>query len=610
MIAEGRSMLMPRSFLCLALLGSVAAFVACGSDKHSGGGDPNFGNAGSGPTLETGTGGSLSVDVSPAGGAGGAGGDDCERDVSLTAVTLGAPAPFDLIIVADHSQSLAWSRDELSAGLKGLLEDARGRDVRIFLLTPTQYGASSAEAEMPLSGMSVVDWKDPATGQAYTNAMTTFVKSCTDPSGAPMACPDSKATTPYKAEGTWRFDMPAPIATLRADMSEAEFAAQQMAVSDAILAIGGTGSPYEQPLCTLARYVSQPPEKLPKNAVFLLISDEDDSSVPNKCLAGYHAELTQSRSEASTTPCSSNCDTYRYYADGDSSSKTMTFTCAAFDDTGKEIPGTELESTAYQGTPSCAEVQAGACTDDEEKTVSNFCAGGSRVVSCVRGCSPNAVTCSVDLPDASVNACTQAFSKNGIQYANLAAYCKAIGWGSSFSNCRGGGLDIEYVDTVSGGYSPQPLTAGSTAADIGSYFKTRADAAFGTSSYLVEAIVFDPAFSCALGAGQSYATTLAGVVGDRKRLFPLCQPYAPALDGVLSFAQTLVQTSFPLALKPDEQVTFVHVTDQFGAERALGPSEFTYDSTTQILKVQPSSLNATDRTLRVEITSDCRPIVK
>lgn len=610
MLADARLMLVPRSFLWLALLGAVAALPACGSDKHSGGGDPVPSSAGSGPILETGTGGSLSVDVSPLGGAAGAGGEDCERDVSLTAVTLGAPAPFDLVIVADHSQSLAWSRDELAEGLKGLLEDARGRDVRIFILTPTQYGASSAEAQMPLGGTSVVDWKDPATGQAYTNAMTTFVKSCTDPSGGPIACPASNEMTPHKEEGTWRFDMPAPIATLRTDMNEAEFAAQQTAVADAILAIGGTGSPYEQPLCTLSRYVSQAPEKLPKNAVFLLISDEDDTSAPNKCLVGYHSEVTQTKSEASATPCSASCDTYRYSADGASNNKTLTFNCAAFDDTGKEIAGTELENTAYQGTPSCAEVQAGACTADEEKTVLNFCAGGSRVVSCVRGCLPNASTCSVDLADPNVNPCTQAFSKNGIEYANLAAYCKAVGFGSSFSNCRGGGLDITYVDTVSGSYAPEPLTPAATAADLGRYFRARADATFGSSNYLVEGIIFDPAFSCALGAGQSYGTTLAGVVGDRKRLFPLCEPYAPALDGVLSFAQTLVQTSFSLALEADEQVTFVHVTDQFGAERALGPSEFTYDRTTRILAILPSSLNASDRTLRVEITSDCRPIIK
>jgi hypothetical protein len=216
----------------------------------------------------------------------------------------------------------------------------------------------------------------------------------------------------------------------------------------------------------------------------------------------------------------------------------------------------------------------------------------------------------VDLPDATVNPCTQAFSKNGTRYDNLAAYCKATGFGSSFSNCRGGGLDIGYADSFSGSYVPTALTPGTTAADIGNYFKTRADSAFGRSSYLVEAIVFDPAFSCSLGAGQSYATTIAGVVGDRNHVFPLCEPYAPALKGVLSFAQALVQTSFPVTLQPDEHVTFVHVTDQSGVERPLAPTEFNYDRATGTLNIQPTSLTGADRTLRVEITSDCRPIIR
>jgi len=592
--------------LVATALASVAALGACGSEAGTGGGG---GTGGAEIVVGTsGSGGSISVDVRAPAGAGG--GDDCHRDVSLTAVTIGAPAPFDLIIVADHSQSLAWSREELSKGLKGLLDDVRGRDVRIFLLTPTQYGASSANAVMPLSNVSVVDWQDPATGMAYSNAMTTFVESCTDPGGTPITCPDGKAMTPYKVEGTWRFDMPDPIAKLRADMTETEFSAEQKAVADAILAIGGTGSPYEQPLCTLARYVSQAPEKLPKNAVFLLISDEDDKSTPNKCLASFTSEMKLIKTEASLTPCNSNCDTYRYYADGDTSNKTFTFKCAAFDDTGKEISGTEQENTAYQGTPSCAEVQPGTCTDEEAKTAGFFCASGSSLVSCVRGCLPNASTCSVDLADGAVNPCTQSFTKNGVKYDNLAAYCKASGFGSSFGNCRGGGLDIGYIDTLSGSYVPTALTPGTTAADIGTYFKTRADVAFGRSSYLVEAIVFDPAFPCALGAGQSYASTLATLVGDRSHVFPLCEPYAPALKGVLSFAQALVQTSFPVMLQPDEQVTSVQVTDQGGSERALAPAEFSYDRKTGTLQIEPSSLNATDKTLRVEITSDCRPIIK
>jgi hypothetical protein len=45
----------------------------------------------------------------------------CSRTVSLRGVTIARPVPFDVVIVADNSDSLSWSRDSLSAGLANLL---------------------------------------------------------------------------------------------------------------------------------------------------------------------------------------------------------------------------------------------------------------------------------------------------------------------------------------------------------------------------------------------------------------------------------------------------------------------------------------------------------
>jgi hypothetical protein len=533
--------------------------------------------------------------------------DACHRDVGLTAVTLGDAEPFDLVIVADHSQSLAWSRDELSNGLRTLLEDVKGRSVRVFVLTPTQYGASSAAAQMPLSGDPVVAWQDPATGKPYTNEMTTYTESCTDPtSGATITCPDSKGPTPYDKKGSWQFKMPAPIAVLTPDMTDAEFTAEEQSVSTAILAIGGTGSPQEQPLCTLSRYVSQNPASLPKNVVFLVISDEDDVSTPAQCLAGFKADLEVTKTEASSSPCSSNCTTYRYTMTGDAPWKAMSIHCSAFDDTGKPIPGTDKQNYVNQMAPGgCT---PGVCTADESTLAAPFCDKGLTLVSCDRTCSTNQTECSVDLANGAINACTQAFTTGGASYANLSAYCAARGGGTGWRNCSGGGLNIQYTESTTGGFSPDRLMFGTTTADVAAYFKSKADSAFTNGKYLVEAIVFDAAFSCQLGAGQSYATNIAALIGDRTRLFPLCQPYAPALDGVLGFAKTLVQTQFTVTLKSDEQITAVHVVDKDGAERVLSSSQFNYDEATHTLTIDKASLGAADRTLRVEVTSDCRPI--
>jgi hypothetical protein len=599
----------------MALFAAVG-MAGCGSDQAGtttpGGVDSGRGAAGgsghggSSSTHDGGLGGIIVVDPPPMDAGTG---EDCRRDVSLTAVTLGEPEPFDLIIVADHSQSLAWSRDELSAGLQRLLADVQGRTVRIFLLTPTQYGASSANAQQPLTGESVVAWQDLATGKPYTNAMTTYTQSCTNPaSGAPMVCPSSKGPDPYREQGTWQFAMPDPIGLITPDQSDAEFAAEQKAVADKILAIGGTGSPQEQPLCTLSRYVSQDPTLLPKNAVFLIISDEDDVSTPAQCLAGFTATLTSTKNEAGSSPCSTGCDTYRYTMTGDSYWTNFAIQCRGFDDLGNPIPGTDKPNSVSQSRDGAC--SAGPCTPEESKVAAPFCDKGLTLVSCDRTCTTGETSCTVDLPDATVDPCKQSFSTAGGQYANLAAYCGTRGYSGGWRDCKGGGLDLQYTDSLSGSFAPTRVMTGSTTADIASYFRGQANAVFPQNGYLVEAIVLDPAFSCKLGAGQSYAKNLVAMVGDRSHVFSLCDTYAPALNSVLSFAQALITTEFPLALKSDERVTFVHVIGKNGSERTLTAAQYHYDPMKQVLTVDRSSIGATDSTLRVEVTSDCRPIIK
>jgi hypothetical protein len=532
--------------------------------------------------------------------------------VSLTAVTLGEPQPFDLIIVADNSESVAWSRDELAKGLHDLLTQVQGRTVRIFLLTPTQYGASSAAAQMPLSGTSFVAWQDPQTGEAYQNAVTNFEETCTDPtSGATIACPSALGPTPYKAEGTWKLAMPPPIALIRPDMTDAEFTAQRDAVASAIMANEGHGSPHEQPLCTLSRYVSQDPSLLPANAVFLLIEDEDDESLPRDCLAGFSSSLNAQQYESTSTPCtSSKCDAYRYMAIGNSKAKSFNFTCAAFDDLGNPIAGTNQTGSASQGNqPDCTGIVAGDCTADEAQLIGTFCKTGNTLLSCQRECgSVNDISCSVELHDAGINPCTQAFTLNGTSYQNLAAYCAPQG--SGWHGCTGGGVNIQYASSLTGNYSPRPLMSGLSTADIGAYFKTKASTVFKPNAYQLEGIVLEPEFSCSLGQGQSYATNLAQFIGDKSHLFPICESYAPALAGVLSFAQGLIQTDFPLQLAADEHVTLVRVIAKDGTERTLDGSAYTYSSATQTLSLSRTALTSQDSTLRVEVTSDCRPIIK
>ena len=602
----------------LAGLGGVVAVAAgCGDSKGGdhqpgarslatgGSGVAGAGGSGSrgGQGGTSGSGGTLIV--APEAGAAG----DCQRDVTLQAVTLSAPEPFDLVIVADHSKSLAWSRDELSAGLRSLLTHVQGGDVRIFLLTPTQYGSDSAAARMPLADTPVVPWQDPETGEAYEDAVTVFSQTCTDPAGQPIACPAATGPTPYVAKGKWSFRPHEPVAVIRPDMTDAEFQAEQDAVANAILAIGGTGSPNEQPLCTLARYVSQDASALPENVVFLVISDEDDVSQPNDCLAGYDAKLEEVKQANILGACSSNCDLYRFTMQGKIYSDTRETTCAAFTDTGELIPGTEQPMyISYGNLPNCDGYVEGNCTDTEREEANRLCTDGLSIVSCERRCKSYDGACEVELTDPNVNACTSPFTYFGRTYANLPAYCMQLGTG--FKDCTEQGYYVDYVSSFQGSYSPTPLVFGTSTFDIGDYFKTHAASAFASGSYLLEGILFSPAFSCALGAGQSYATNLMSVIANPKRVFSLCDSYAPALDGVVEFAQTLLQTDYTLTLEDDEHVTSVVVQGKDKSERTLGPSDYTFDEKSGKLSIHREALRGSDAGLRVEVTSDCRPLVR
>jgi hypothetical protein len=589
----------------LLATGAVALFtlVGCGSTSSD---SAAGGLTQSSPGGGGGSGGAgLSVMVSQSGSGGG--GESCEREITLQAVQLGEPAPFDLVIVADHSMSLAWSRDELSKGLQDLLSRVQGRTVRVFLLTPTQYGASSATARHTLTGKPIVAWQDPVSGAAYQDAMTEYSQTCTDPQGTSIDCPDPQGKVPYNVHGTWNFVMPPPVATLAPNMSPADFAAQAEAVRSAILAIGGTGAPKEQPLCTLARYVSQPAASLPKNAVFLVISDEDDTSLPDECLVGHDSELRLSRREDGSQACSSSCDVYRYTMTGTRTWLRMPFTCAAFTDTGERIAGTDKSSWYNLDSTSCDKIDPGPCTDAERAKIQPFCDSGLTLAECSRECASSQVPCRVDLPSGGIDACTSSFSFEGKTYQNLAEYCAPRGMG--FGACSGGGLKIQYTDSFSGGYAKHDLAPGTATDDIATYFKTTAAKAFAGGGYLLEGIVFDPSFSCTLGSGQSYATNLGRFIGDKTHLFPLCESYAPALEGVVGFAQTLIQTEFTLTLKADEHVSSVVIIAKDGSERKLGAAAYHFDPATQILKVDPASLGNADASLRVEVTSDCRPVV-
>jgi hypothetical protein len=494
-----------------------------------------------------------------------------------------------------------------------------GHEARFFVLTTTQYGASSQAAVSPITGKDLASWRDSVSGAAYVNAMTTYNQQCTDGNGAPTSCPKAPpdTTQSWKVAGTWQFQMPSPVAAITAEMDDAAIAVQQQRIADAILALGGGGSQQEQPICTLLRYLGQDATALPKHAVFVVLTDEDDTSPPDVCLANYEA-IQQADLSSSKVICDSNCPEYVYLVNRPNQEERLDFTCVPVDDKGTAHPEQATKKSLVTKTVALCTGDAGsttvACADADLTKAGVECGAGSVVQSCTRTCADgkNYVQCNLSRPDNKIDLCTQPFDQTGVHYANLVDFCSRTTGGTNWETCSVVGLKPNLTDggtVTSRSEHTTPLVSAKSTADMIQSFKSGADRLIGKSNYSIEAIVLDPAFSCPLHSGQSYATNLRSLASSGSDVFPLCEDYAPAIERIASFADYLIQTTFPLDLDEYEAVDSVVVTSKLGVERTVTVDSYNYDRTAKLLHFNTGVLTAQDESLAVNVARYCQTII-
>lgn len=538
---------------------------------------------------------------------------ECERQIEFGAVELSSPEPFDVVIVADHSESLSWSRDELASGLSDLLQEVQGRDVRFFVLTPTQYGAASASTSMA-GGGDLVKWRDPVSLEPYTNEMTTYSQTCSDVDFVPMECPEypPPLDVPFHLEGKFELRMPEPVAKVTREMTSEQVQAQQLAVADKILGLGLGGAPYEQPLCTLLRYVGQDRAQLPERAVFVVISDEDDDTDPLDCLSGVSFETHYSGTV--TTPCDEDCDFVAYQVSVPAVAVVTSFTCMPHDDFGNPLPDGAYSLNAYgPAMASCEGVNNGACSEQQLADVEPFCSAGDRIANCDANCQQleQPTTCTVDVADTSIDACVSSFSSNGIKYENVADYCERTRGLEGWAGCTGAGYDNQPgMGSLQGSQIPQRIVWGLEATDMVTAFRQTASEVFGQENHFVEVIGFMPEFSCEPGPGQSYATHLATLATSADDVFPICESYAPALGRIQNYASSLLQTEYHFELGARETLEAVFVTDLTGTERELAVSDYDYTFESSTLTLHRDAITSRDRSLRVELEIHCTAVIR
>jgi hypothetical protein len=573
--------------------------LGCSSAGESGvSGNVGFGGSSGGNGL----------DVSRSGYGGG--GPKCTRVETISALAIERPEPFDVVIVADHSGSLSWSRDSLSAGLKNLLSYAHGQEVRFFVLTPTQYGASSEAARTANGWPPLVVWQDPVTDEPYLHAITEYRQVCSDMKGAMIDCAkrDEARGKGLNVEGTWEFQMPQPIAAITPEMTIGQIAEQQQKITAGILALGSDGAQSEQPICTLNRYIAQNPSKLPKHAVFVLLSDEDDRSKPDECLASYsYREHEDGKNDAD---CTQNCDVYRYEALFLRPSQSVEYDCVPVDDQGVHHPENGTHHSTSGGAI-CTPGSELSCGAPELELSKVFCNGAYVVENCRATCTAGSgYFCTLDRPTASPDLCSTAFTENGATYANFPDYCQRTHPGDGpFKECKSRGLELGVSPRFLGTETITPLVDVDTIEDMAGHFRSSADAIFGKSEYFVESIVLDEAFPCPVKPGQSYGTTLKALATSSSDVFPLCSDYAPALQRIQTFARRLVKNELPLKLASDEDVEAVVAIDIDGKQRPLAATEFRYDRDRQLLVINPGAITPSDLTVTLSLADNCAEIV-
>ncbi len=539
---------------------------------------------------------------------GGADGLHCEREVTFEAVELGPPEPFDVVIVADHSDSISWSRDELAAGLSSLLDDVQGYDARFYVLTPTQYGVSAALAVNMSTGDDLVAWRDPVTGAPYERAVTNYVQTCTDAFGQPRTCPAYPAREEaFSLEGHFEFSMPEPVATLTREMTDTELEAQKQQLVAGILELGGQASPVEQPVCTLNRYLRQPSAQLPEHAVFVVISDEDDVSSPSDCIERYSYEWGTFAGERQNTGCTEQCDFWRTWVRRSGPSRTLSFDCVPVDDFGTTYPDQGFGETSPGVSTTSCEGQTTECSAGDLASAEIRCDTGYVVENCSATCneSGSSATCGLDLTDGSVDACTDPFEYDGVQYENLIAMCEQQRGTTGWTDCQREGVAVEESESWASSTARSPLVVAGDVLDMIRAFQVEALNTFGEDGFYVATVVFDERFDCEMQAGQSNAATLRMLAAGPDDVFPICESYAPVLQKVSRFAQKLLATEYVVELESRESIESITVEDSSAQVRELDADQYDYDAETSTLQIEPSALSGADQHLSVSIVDPC-----
>lgn len=390
-------------------------------------------------------------------------------------------ANLKVLFVVDDSYTMSQSQTQLANAIDSLLNPLQGHNVELKIVSTS--GVPSNEVDYNISTRYMTEQR-LTIPQTQLSSLSSYLVE------------KNIANSTNQRHGSLR---------LYRSSTTAQFNQLKSQIKSSILSVGVNGSDTEEGLCATARQLFDESSssffKTGDKAAIVILSDENDTSVFNKCVTRYIQRV-------SSQPVV-------YYSYGQQRAKVTLEYQLSRDGVTSWYP--VIWGVALNGNQTI--VNGNTCSAADLNYAVTRITSQGYIIRNVSACVYETIPASyygADLgdngTDVNKNLCSQQTVFNNVAYANLYSMVNAIGLSAQPGSCSkqvlpGNSLSasIEYDSVIKS-------DIGSTNSQNLSYaIKNQAVQLFGASGFTVASLVRKFGESCALSSGQSYGISYEGL---------------------------------------------------------------------------------------------------
>ena len=441
-------------------------------------------------------------------------------------------ADMKVLFVVDDSFTMSQSQQRLSAALDSLLDPLEGRNVDFKIVST--------------SGLpnNLIDYEVTANTVSSDTTEYTVKNSVNNRHGL------LKSLSAFNAS---------------------QFASLKSQIKNTILAVGTNGSDIEEGFCAAARQLYdstdtrffQPGDK----AAIIFLSDENDTSAFNNCLAKYKIKTQSTQSVVYTYNQQKARLNLEYKVDRDGLEFWYPATW--------EIPLSTPNNFSNNGTCSSTDMNSAV----QKMTDLGYQIRNSGNCTYVLSA---ANYYGSDLGDDGTNAtknlCTSTVTFKGSTFTNLYAFISASNYSAQSGSCQKQTYSASTISPASDWTSIVASDAAATnSQDLMTGLVNKSNELFGTG-YIMASIVHKSGESCSLQSGQSYGVKyqqLSDRLGTRGVTESLCaNSFTSVLSQVSQFIKTESAKSYTVPNMSSDESIFSVVVRRNGQDIKLTTSQF------------------------------------